>query len=174
MIRCTPRLMRKLETRLLDHRVSHEWLVDHWSRLPGITSCLVSVGRCHFNPKRTLRHQALRMVAKDASMDWPLWMNQYLAEYSKDFGTPIGTCICLIVIAGAEWTHQAHNRQRHTVFSDRNCWHKCQVSYFVCTLVSNTRMWANVQPDGRPAEHRWRPLFNAAKFGWRPLLDAVQ
>jgi len=28
-------------------------------------------------------------------------------------------------------------------------------------------MWANVQRDGRPAEHRWRPLFNAAKFGWR-------
>jgi len=28
--------------------------------------------------------------------------------------------------------------------------------------------------DGRPAEHRWRLLFNAAKFGWRPLLDAVQ
>ena len=26
-------------------------------------------------------------------------------------------------------------------------------------------MWANTQPDGRPAEHRWRPLFNAAKFG---------
>jgi len=43
--------------------------------------------------------------------------------------------------------------------------------------VSNidvTRMWANTQRDGRPAEHRWRPLFNAAKFGWRPLLDAVQ
>jgi len=31
--------------------------------------------------------------------------------------------------------------------------------------ASNTRMWANAQPDGRPAEHRWRPLFNAAKFG---------
>jgi len=26
-------------------------------------------------------------------------------------------------------------------------------------------MWANAQPDGRPAEHRWRPLFNAVKFG---------
>jgi len=26
-------------------------------------------------------------------------------------------------------------------------------------------MWANAQPDGRTAEHRWRPLFNAAKFG---------
>ena len=23
-------------------------------------------------------------------------------------------------------------------------------------------MWTNAQPDGRPAEHRWRPLFNAA------------
>jgi len=26
-------------------------------------------------------------------------------------------------------------------------------------------MWANAQPDGRNAEYRWRPLFNAAKFG---------
>jgi len=38
----------------------------------------------------------------------------------------------------------------------------------------DTRMWANAQRDGRPAKHRWRPLFNAANFGWRPLLDAVQ
>jgi len=35
-------------------------------------------------------------------------------------------------------------------------------------------MWANAQRDGRPVEQRWRPLFNAAKFGWRRLLDAVQ
>jgi len=26
-------------------------------------------------------------------------------------------------------------------------------------------MWANAQRDGRPAEYRWRHLFNAAKFG---------
>ena len=26
-------------------------------------------------------------------------------------------------------------------------------------------MWANTQRDGRPAEYRWRHLFNAAKFG---------
>jgi len=25
-------------------------------------------------------------------------------------------------------------------------------------------MWANAQRDGRPAEYRWLPLFNAAKF----------
>jgi len=37
--------------------------------------------------------------------------------------------------------------------------------------VPHTRMWANAQRDGRPAEYRWRPLFNAAKFGWRPLLQ---
>jgi len=30
---------------------------------------------------------------------------------------------------------------------------------------NNTRMWANAHGDGCPAEHRWRPLFNAAKFG---------
>ena len=34
-------------------------------------------------------------------------------------------------------------------------------------------MWANAQRDGRPAEYRCRPLFNDAKFGWRPLLGAV-
>jgi len=32
-------------------------------------------------------------------------------------------------------------------------------------------MWANAQRDGRPAECTWHPLFNAAKFGWRPLLE---
>ena len=28
-------------------------------------------------------------------------------------------------------------------------------------------MWASAQRDVRPAEYRWRPLFNDAKFGWR-------
>ena len=32
-------------------------------------------------------------------------------------------------------------------------------------------MWANAQRDGRPAEDRWRPLFNAAQFRWRPVLE---
>ena len=32
-------------------------------------------------------------------------------------------------------------------------------------------MWANAQRDGRPAEYRCRPLFSAAKFGWRPVLE---
>jgi len=32
-------------------------------------------------------------------------------------------------------------------------------------IIIITRMWANAQRDGRPAEYRWRPLFNAAKFG---------
>ena len=32
-------------------------------------------------------------------------------------------------------------------------------------------MWASAQRDGRPAEYRWRPVLNAAKFGSRLLLD---
>jgi len=31
--------------------------------------------------------------------------------------------------------------------------------------IVKLEMWANAQRDGRPAEYRWRPLFNAAKFG---------
>ena len=33
------------------------------------------------------------------------------------------------------------------------------------TLPTQLEMWANAQRDGRPAEHRWRPLLNAAKLG---------
>jgi len=34
-----------------------------------------------------------------------------------------------------------------------------------CQKLSKLEMWANAQRDGRPAKYRWRPLFNAAKFG---------
>ena len=43
--------------------------------------------------------------------------------------------------------------------------------YQQCADTNWTRMWANAQRDGHPAEYRWRPLFNAPKFGWRPLLE---
>jgi len=35
-------------------------------------------------------------------------------------------------------------------------------------------MWANAERDGRPAEHRWRPLFNAAVWLMPTTIDAVQ
>ena len=38
-------------------------------------------------------------------------------------------------------------------------------SILIQVLYKVTRMWANAQPNGRPAKHRCRPLFNAAKFG---------
>jgi len=41
----------------------------------------------------------------------------------------------------------------------------CAIFWKMCT----TRMWANAQRDGRPAEYRWHPLFTL-QFGWRPLL----
>jgi len=31
-----------------------------------------------------------------------------------------------------------------------------------------TKMWTDAQRDGRPAEYRWRPLFNAAKVWLTP------
>jgi len=34
-----------------------------------------------------------------------------------------------------------------------------------CIKLFVTRMWVKVQRDGRPADYRWRPLCNAAKFG---------
>jgi len=34
-------------------------------------------------------------------------------------------------------------------------------------------MSADAQRDGRPADYTWRPLFNAAKIGWRPVLECT-
>jgi len=70
------------------------------------------------------------------------------------------------------------NMRRLFVFSDvLLCF--CFIAYIVCRLaclmlscmwLPYDAMWANAQRDGSSAEYRWRPLFNAAKFGWRPLL----
>jgi len=35
-------------------------------------------------------------------------------------------------------------------------------------------MWANAQCDGRPAECRWRPLFNPAKFTYISTKNCVE
>ena len=42
---------------------------------------------------------------------------------------------------------------------------KSRLRVYGPSKVDLTRMWDNAQRDGRPAEHRWRPLFNTAKFG---------
>jgi len=41
------------------------------------------------------------------------------------------------------------------------------LTYIYITQITQIKleMWANAQRDGRPAEYRRRPLFNAAKFG---------
>jgi len=43
--------------------------------------------------------------------------------------------------------------------------HLGTIAQLVGLYLRNLEIWANAQRDGRPAEHRWRPLFNAAKFG---------
>jgi len=35
--------------------------------------------------------------------------------------------------------------------------------------LSKLEMWANAQRDGRPAEYRWRPLFNATILEFRAV-----
>ena len=50
----------------------------------------------------------------------------------------------------------------------------CSVPALFITVqqsITKLEMWANAQRDGRPVEYRWRPLFNAAKSGWCPLLE---
>jgi len=70
-------------------------------------------------------------------------------------------------------------------YCHRSCYHSRIREQFgeegKCLTTECVRVWyynpqhtlqdLNTNKNGRPAEYRWRPLFNAAKFGWRPLLE---
>jgi len=52
------------------------------------------------------------------------------------------------------------------LFNDRPLLQLLHAGLCCCkTETSQTRMSANAQRNGLPAEYRWRPLFNTAKFG---------
>jgi len=102
-----------------------------------------------------------------------------------------GTLVVTISQTLRRWTHGAiyiwqggHQVEHWPTFLVLCCVLTKYCSITWCDLFSNycnsfsighnfneLEMWANAQRDGRPAEHRWRPLFNAAKFGWCWLLD---
>jgi len=48
------------------------------------------------------------------------------------------------------------------------------IGSFLTVLFNKLEMWANAQRDGRPAEYRWRPVFNAAKCADAHYSSAVQ
>jgi len=58
-------------------------------------------------------------------------------------------------------------------FQKTESWNRMAEAHTMMTMntkqhlgtLNELEMWANAQRDGRPAEYRWRPLFNAAKFG---------
>ena len=65
----------------------------------------------------------------------------------------------------------------------RNVNNKYCHEYFTLALLplpktrkkqNKLEMWANTQRNGRPAEYRWRPLFNAATYADAQYSSAVQ
>jgi len=58
-----------------------------------------------------------------------------------------------------------------TVSASDEHWFKTSMWQANIDKPIKTRMWASAQCDGRPAEYRWCPMFNTAKFGWRPILE---
>jgi len=42
---------------------------------------------------------------------------------------------------------------------------RTEIQFHFLKTKQKVEMWANAQRDGRPAVYRWRPPFNAAKFG---------
>jgi len=98
------------------------------------------------------RVDAMLSLKRDSCISWPYKREQRL----NTVGLPSGYIFIFI-----------HRNGRNNDM--RKC--KKRKEEKKTTKLNKTRMWANVQRDGRPVEYRWRPLFNAANFGWRPLLE---
>ena len=102
---------------------------------------------------------------------------------NRDTGMHPNVMVAHSCAVGATWWIRLHVATAVECITTKNCPtpHENSPVILHCCLSDvyqiwwrhtvTTRMWANAQRDGRPAEYRWRPLFNAAKFGWRPLLE---
>jgi len=92
------------------------------------------------------------------------------ATYIRQGGHHVGQCptflvthvICSLHIRSSPPSFRLHLQKTRNVTS---------LSINAHVKINGTRMWANAQGDGCPAKYRWCSLFNAANFGWRPLLD---
>jgi len=80
-------------------------------------------------------------------------------------GSVIGPLMFLIYINDLVELLATYNIKAKLFADDVKLYVKVVNSVDVSVLQDATRMWANAQRDGRPAKHRWRPLFNAANFG---------
>jgi len=69
------------------------------------------------------------------------------------------------------YTRQVNDCQELEIVNNAELLQNWQDTSSTFANTGTTGMWANAQRDGRPAEYSWRPLFNDAKFGSRPLLD---
>jgi len=81
--------------------------------------------------------------------------NNFFASDTRKFST--------CSLSDLRWIVWIRNKSYQTRIRLKSC---C-----TCIIIIKLEMWASAQRDGRPAEYRWRPLFNAAKFGSRPLLE---
>ena len=121
---------------------------------PGLDNGLT---KFHDFPGRVV---TLSKVLRDPFMLWRCWLGD--TKHIR----PIKPLYSTVFF----WNKQRKKRRRFLLPSSRQ-----HQSYDDCLDDKRkdyqTRMWANVQRDGRPAEYRWYPLFNAANFGWRPLLE---
>jgi len=78
---------------------------------------------------------------------------------------------CYDRILNTTSNHRSHIHISWPLNSQLNPWCTFLVTSQSDLSRHSTRMWANAQRDGCPAEYRWHRLFNAAKFGWRPTLE---
>ena len=66
------------------------------------------------------------------------------------------------------WKRPAGRPDKHVTGQPvTSTFHQVKMQDVILTEVNSSQleMWANAQRDGSPAKYRWRPLFNAAKFG---------
>ena len=117
--------------------------------------------RLQYLPHISTQHSMVNFGPLTAEIALPVWAPLQISTASR-----LGSVTARHSSSARQPNFAALNRGRHLYSAGRpSRWalaHILVQHYFHHQLLE---MWANAQRDGRPAEYRWRPLFNAAKFG---------
>ena len=76
------------------------------------------------------------------------------------------SCCSKVIVHAHTYTHtRTHTHTTDQLLSTGSKMIRKNFYYMTAQDQQQLEMWANAQHDDHPAEYKWRPLFNAAKFG---------
>jgi len=162
-------------------------LAEQWAEHPACKPCLNYSQRFSYGTRSNMeRHQKTTTVVQKLKLCVTVCVHGVYTQNTLNHSTQCGNKrLVTFNVYHCRLTFTAQRCLPHSTELVKECFMSCLKYIHICNSHYGkfalaaftqkyqyiTRMWINAEPDGRPTDYRWHPLFNAAKVGWRPLLE---